>query len=51
MIKFVSRPNIIYLIQLIIWNILRKVEKTIIGEVFFFDNSSIFTLLMFIGEF
>ena len=51
MIKFVSRPNIIYLIQLIIWNVLRKIEKIIIGEVFGFDNSSIFSLLMFIGEF
>ena len=51
MIKFVSRPNIIYIIQLIIWNVLRKIEKTIISEVFYFDNSSLFSLLMFIGEF
>ena len=50
MIKFVSRPNIIYLIQLIIWNVLRKIEKTIISEVFYF-NSTLFSLLMFIGDF
>ena len=51
MIKFVSRPNIIYIIQLIIWNVLRKIEKTIISEVFYFDDSALFSLLMFIGEF
>ena len=51
MIKFVSRPNIIYLIQLIIWNVLRKIEKTIISEVFEFNDSSLFSLLMFTGEF
>ena len=51
MIKFVSRPNIIYLVQLIIWNVLRKIEKTIISEVFDFGSSTIFSLLMFIGEF
>ena len=51
MIKFVSRPNIIYIIQLIIWNVLRKIEKTIISEVFEFNDSPLFSLLMFIGEF
>ena len=51
MIKFVSRPNIIYLVQLIIWNVLRKIEKAIISEVFDFGSSTIFSLLMFIGEF
>ena len=51
MIKFVSRPNIIYLVQLIMWNVLRKIEKTIISEVFDFGSSTIFSLLMFIGEF
>ena len=51
MIKFVSRPNIIYLIQLIIWSELRKVEVIIIKEVFHFGPSSFFTLLMFTGEF
>ena len=51
MIKFVSRPNIIYIIQLIIWNVLRKIEKTIISELFEFNDSPLFSLLMFIGEF
>ena len=51
MIKFVSRPNIIYLFQLILWSVLRKVEVIIMREVFDFGRSSFFTLLMFIGEF
>ena len=51
MIKFVSRHNIIYLVQFIFWSVLSKIEKSIISEVFKFNNSSIFTLLMFIGEF
>ena len=51
MIKFVSRHNIIYLVQFIFWSVLRKIEKSIISELFKFNNSSLFTLLMFIGEF
>ena len=51
MIKFVSRPNIKYLFYLILWNLLRKVERAVMNELFDFDNTSLFTLLMFIGEF
>ena len=51
MIKFVSRPNIIYILQLIIWNELRTIEKIIISDVLGFTGSGIFTPLMFIGEF
>ena len=51
MIKFVSRPNLIYILQLIIWNELRKVEKIIMSEVLDFGSSGIFTPLMFLGEF
>ena len=51
MIKFVSRPNFIYFLQLIIWNEIRRIEKIIMSEVLGFTNSSIFIPLMFIGEF
>ena len=51
MIKFVSRPNLIYILQLIIWNELRKIEKIIMSEVLHFGGSGIFTPLMFFGEF
>ena len=51
MIKFVSRPNFIYILQLIIWNELRTIEKIIISDVLGFTGSGIFTPLMFIGEF
>ena len=51
MIKFVSRPNLIYILQLIIWTELRKVDKIIMSEVLGFSSSGIFTSLMFLGEF
>ena len=51
MIKFALRPNLIYILQLIIWTALRKVERIIMSEVLGFNNSSIFTSLMFLGEF
>ena len=51
MIKFVSRPNFIYFLQLIIWSDIRKIEIIIMSEVLGFTNSSIFVPLMFIGEF
>ena len=51
MIKFVSRPNLIYILQLIIWNELRKVDKIIMSEVIGFKSSGLYTPLMFLGEF
>ena len=51
MIKFALRPNLIYILQLLIWTALRKVERIIMSEVLGFGNSSIFTSLMFLGEF
>jgi hypothetical protein len=51
MIKFAYRKNLIYILQLIIWNLLRKIEKTIISKGLGFGASSIFTLLMFLGDF
>ena len=50
MIKFTLRYNLIYILQLIIWNLLRKIEKTVVSSVLNFDKSIIFTLLMFLGE-
>ena len=51
MIKLAIRPNLIYPLQLIIWNFIRKIVKLIINVILKFDISLIFTLLMFIGEF
>ena len=51
MIKFAFRKNLIYILQLILWNLLRKIEKTIISKSLGFEISSIFTILMFLGNF
>ena len=51
MIRFTSRPNIKYLVQLIIWSFIRDVETEIIDKIFVFDIDLIYTLLMFLGEF
>ena len=51
MIKFALRPNLIYILQLIIWNVLRKIDKIIMNELFDFDRSALFVSLMFLGEF
>ena len=51
MIKFASRPNLIYILQLIIWNVLRKIDRIIMNELFDFDRSVLFVSLMFLGEF
>ena len=50
MIRFALRYNLIYILQLIIWNLLRNIEKAIISSILGFDNSIIFTLLMFLGD-
>ena len=51
MIKFALRPNLIYPLQLIIWNLIRKLETMLIGYLFNFSDSLFYTPLMFIGEF
>jgi len=51
MIKFALRPNLIYPLQLIIWNLLRKIETILISYLFNFSDSLIYTPLMFLGEF
>ena len=51
MIKIALRRNLIYPLQLIIWNLIRKLETILVGNLFNFSNSLIYTPLMFIGEF
>ena len=51
MIKFSTRGNIKFPLQLLLWNILRKTEASLISYFFDFDNSLIYTPLMFLGEF
>ena len=51
MIKFALRRNLIYPLQLIIYNLVRKSETMLIGYLFNFSNSLFYTPLMFIGEF
>ena len=51
MIKFSTRGNIKFPLQLLLWNILRKFESSLISYFLGLDNSLIFTPLMFLGEF
>ena len=51
MIKIGSRRNIRYIIHLIIWGYMRVIDKIILGKLFDFNQSSIYTFLMFLGEF
>ena len=51
MLKFALRRNLIYPLQLIIWNLVRKLETILIGFLFNFSNSLFYTPIMFIGEF
>ena len=50
MIKFSSRPNLKYPIQLVLWNILREYEILLINYFFGLNKLLIYTPLMFIGE-
>ena len=51
MIKFALRRNLIYPLQLIIYNLLRRLETILINYLFNISDSLAFTPLMFIGEF
>ena len=51
MIKLAGRHNIIYIIQLVIWSNIRTIDIILLGYFFNFKASSIFTPLMFFGEF
>ena len=50
-IKFAWRHNLIYPVQLLIWNILRKINTFVLDKQFGFSKSLLFTLIMFLGEF
>ena len=50
-IKFALRRNLIYPLQLIIWNFLRNLETLLISYLFNFDDSFVYTPIMFLGEF
>ena len=50
-IKIGIRHNLIYLLMLIIFNFLRKVDLIVLDRVYEFNSSTIFTFLMFLGEF
>ena len=51
MIKFSYRRNLIYPFQLLLWNGLRDIDNALIIYFFAFDNSLIFTFLIFLGIF
>ena len=51
MIKFALRRNLIYPLQLLIYNLLRNLETKLIAHLFEFRDSLVFTPIMFIGEF
>lgn len=51
MIKIGSRRNIRYIIHLIIWGYMLVIDKIILGKLFDYNQSSIYTFLMFLGEF
>ena len=50
MIKITGRHNVIYIIQLVIWSNIRTIDKIILSHLYNFNKSSIFTVLMFLGE-
>ena len=51
MIKFALRRNLIYPLQLTIYNLLRKFETILLKFLFNFNDSLLYTPLMFLGEF
>ena len=51
MIKFATRPNLIYPLQSLIYHVLRDIELTLIEKFLNFNDQLVFTHLMFIGEF
>jgi len=50
-IKIGLRHNLIYLLMLILFNFLRKVDLIVLDKIFEFNTSMIFIILMFFGEF
>ena len=50
MIKFAVRRNLIYPLQLLLWNFFRDTETKLLTHYFQIDNFEIYTPLMFTGE-
>ena len=50
MIKFALRRNLIYPFQLLLWGFFRDLEEYLIELFLNYDNSIIYTTLMFLGE-
>ena len=50
-IRIGIRHNLIYLLMLIIFNFIRKVDLIVLDKVFEFNTSMIFVILMILGEF
>ena len=51
MIKFTKRRNIFYIIQLVLWSNLRTLIKILLTLFYSFNKSSLYSILMFFGEF
>ena len=51
LIKFAFRRNLIYPLQLLLWNFLRDIESALINYFYNVNGFSIYTSLMFLGEF
>ena len=51
MIKFALRRNLIYPLQLLLWNSAREVEINLIDYFFKYKDPIFYSLLMFLGEF
>ena len=51
MIKFALRRNLIYPFQLLIWSFVLSVEESLIKDYLKYDDSGLFSGLMFLGEF
>ena len=50
-IKIGLRNNLIYILMLIIFNLLRKIDLIVLDRVFEFNSSILFNIFMFSGEF
>ena len=50
MIKFTTRPNMRYLVHLIIWSFLQDIPIQIIGIIFNCNLELMYVLLVFLGE-
>ena len=49
-IKIGLRNNLIYILMLIIFNLLRKIDLIVLDQIFEFNSSLLFIIFMFFGE-